>query len=312
MTIFGYARVSTDGQSLGAQLEALKAAGCEMVFRENVSGAHADRAQLTRLLTTIDRGDILIVSRLDRLARSTRDLLNIVGAVAERGASFRSLADSWADTTTPDDRLTTTPPGRLMLTVLGGLAEFQRDLIRSRTGEGRTRAKARGVHMGRPPKLTAHQRSEALQALASGTATQADLVRRFNVSQSTISRLADKAPSPVVPVKPLIDADTERAARVFMQHLEGKYLVIEALLFGSRARGTHTAESDADIAVVLEGTKGNRTAVSGDMAEIAFDVLMETGILVEALPLWADELKRPETFSNPALIRNIQRDGLRL
>jgi DNA invertase Pin-like site-specific DNA recombinase len=304
MSIFGYARVSTDGQTLDAQLEALKAAGCETVFRENVSGAHADRAQLTRLLTTIDRDDVLIVTRLDRLARSTRDLLNIVGAVAERGASFRSLADSWADTTTPH--------GRLMLTVLGGLAAFERDLIRSRTGEGRTRAKARGVHMGRPPKLTPHQRSEALQALASGTATQADLVRRFNVSQSTISRLADKAPSPVVPVRPLIDADTERAARVFMQHLEGKYPVIEGILFGSRARGTHTAESDADIAVVLEGTKGNRYAVSGDMAGIAFDVLMETGVLVEALPLWADELKRPETFSNPALIRNIQRDGLRL
>jgi DNA invertase Pin-like site-specific DNA recombinase len=304
MTIFGYARVSTDGQTLDAQLEALKAAGCEKVFREKVSGAHADRAQLTRLLTTIDRGDVLIVSRLDRLARSTRDLLNIVGAVAERGASFRSLADSWADTTTPH--------GRLMLTVLGGLAEFERDLIRSRTGEGRTRAKARGVHMGRPPKLTPHQRSEALQALASGTATQADLVRRFNVSQSTISRLADKAPSPVVPVQPLIDADTERAARVFMQRLEGKYPVIEGILFGSRARGTHTAESDADIAVVLEGTKGNRYAISGDMAGIAFDVMMETGVLVEALPLWADELKRPETFSNPALILNIQRDGLRL
>jgi predicted nucleotidyltransferase len=83
-------------------------------------------------------------------------------------------------------------------------------------------------------------------------------------------------------------------------------------LFGSRARGTHTAESDADIAVVLEGTTGNRYAVGGDMAGIAFDVMMETGVLVEALPLWADELKRPEAFSNPALIENIRREGLRL
>jgi DNA invertase Pin-like site-specific DNA recombinase/predicted nucleotidyltransferase len=304
MTIFGYARVSTDGQTLDAQLEALKAAGCEKIFREKVSGANADRAQLSRLLTVIERGDALIVSRLDRLARSTRDLLNIVEVVAERGASFRSLGDSWADTTTPH--------GRLMLTVLGGLAEFERDLIRLRTGEGRTRAKARGVHMGRPPKLTPHQRREALQALADGTATQADLVRRFNVSQSTISRLASQTPSPAVSVKPSIDADTERAARVFMRRLEGKYPVIEGILFGSRARGTHTAESDADIAIVLEGAKGNRYAVSGDMAGIAFDVMMETGVLVEALPLWADELKRPETFSNPALIRNIRRDGLRL
>jgi DNA invertase Pin-like site-specific DNA recombinase/predicted nucleotidyltransferase len=304
MTIFGYARVSTDGQTIDAQIEALKAAGCTEIFREKVSGASADRVQLARLMAVIGQGDVLIVSRLDRLARSTRDLLNILDTIAQRGAAFRSLGDSWADTTTPH--------GRLMLTVLSGLAEFEKGLIKARTGEGRTRAKARGVYMGRPPKLTPHQRQEALQALASGTATQADLVRRFNVSQSTISRLADKAPLLPAPVTPVMDAETERAARTFIQRLEGKYSVIESILFGSRARGTHTAESDADIAVVLEGTKGNRYAVGSDMAGIAFDVMLETGILVEALPLWADELKRPETFSNPALIHNIQRDGLRL
>ena len=304
MTTFGYARVSTNGETLDAQLEALKAAGCETIVHETVSGAHARRPQLASLLTTIARGDALIVSRLDRLARSTRDLLEILGAIAERGASFRSLGDPWADTTTPQ--------GGLMLTVLGGLAAFERDLIRLRTGEGRSRAKARGTPMGRPPKLTPQQRREALQALASGQATQADLVRRFNVSQSTISRLAEKATADAVPVEPRIDADTERAVRVFMQRLEGKYPVIEAILFGSRARGTHTAESDADIAVVMQGGKGNRYAIGGDMAEIAFDVMMETGVLIEALPLWAEELKRPDAFSNPALIRNIRRDGLRL
>jgi DNA invertase Pin-like site-specific DNA recombinase len=99
-----------------------------------------------------------------------------------RRAGFRSLADAWADATTPH--------GRLMLTVLGGLAEFERELIRARTSEGRSRAKVRGVHMGRPPALTRHQREEALQALADGTATQADLARRFNVDRSTISRLS--------------------------------------------------------------------------------------------------------------------------
>jgi hypothetical protein len=122
------------------------------------------------------------LTRLDRLARSTRDLLNILDGVAKAGAGFRSLADVWADTTTPH--------GRLMLTVLGGLAEFERDLIRTRTGEGRARAKTRGVHMGRPPKLTTHQKREALNALADGGTSQADLARRFNVSQATISRLA--------------------------------------------------------------------------------------------------------------------------
>ncbi len=182
MTIYGYARVSTDGQSVDAQVKALRAAGAEKVFRETASGARSNRRELARALRAVGDGDTLLVTRLDRLARSTRDLLNTLDAIAKAGAGFRSLADAWADTTTPH--------GRLMLTVLGGLAEFERDLIRARTGEGRERAKARGVHMGRPPALTRHQRREALDALASGAATQADLARHFNVSQSTISRLA--------------------------------------------------------------------------------------------------------------------------
>lgn len=182
MTIFGYARVSTDGQSVDAQVAALKAAGAERIFRETASGAKTDRRGLARALKSLGEGDTLLVTRLDRLARSTRDLLNTLDAIAKAGAGFRSLHDAWADTTTPH--------GRLMLTVLGGLAEFERELIRARTGEGRERAKERGVHMGRPPALTRHQRQEALAALAGGIATQADLARRFNVSQSTISRLA--------------------------------------------------------------------------------------------------------------------------
>jgi DNA invertase Pin-like site-specific DNA recombinase len=188
MTTFGYARVSTDGQTFDAQLEALKAAGCETIFREKAGGARADRAELTKLLSTIEAGDVLIVSRLDRLARSTRDLLNVFDELDKRGAKFRSLGDRWADTTAPH--------GRLILTVLGGLAEFERELIRARTGEGRARAKAQGVHMGRPPKLTVHQKREALKALADGAATQADLARQFNISQSTISRLAGNAAPP--------------------------------------------------------------------------------------------------------------------
>ena len=304
MTAYGYARVSTDGQTLDHQVAALKAAGCEKIFREKISGARADRAQLSRLLTAIDAGDVVMVTRLDRLARSTRDLLNILDTLARHGAGFRSLADAWADTTTPH--------GRLMLTVLGGLAEFERELIRARTGEGRARAKARGQHMGRPPTLTAHQRREAVSALAAGTATQADLARQFNVSQSTISRLADKAASLPAPAKPAIDAATDRAARVFLRHLEGRYPVREAILYGSRARQTHNPDSDADIAVILNGERGDRSKVSGDMAGIAFHVMMETGVMVQAIPLWPDELARPETFRNPALINNILREGIRL
>jgi DNA invertase Pin-like site-specific DNA recombinase len=136
--IYGYARVSTDGQCAS---EGLHAAGAEKVFRETASGARADRAGLRRALDHIGKGDVLMVTRLDRLARSTRDLLNTLAAIAGRGAGFRSLGDAWADTTTAH--------GRLMLTVLGGLAEFESDLIRARTGEGRERARARGVKNGK-------------------------------------------------------------------------------------------------------------------------------------------------------------------
>jgi DNA invertase Pin-like site-specific DNA recombinase len=124
---------------------------------------------------------VLVVTRLDRLARSTRDLLNILDTIAKAGAGFRSLADTWADTTTPH--------GRLLLAVLGGLAEFERELIMARTDDGRKRAQARGVRFGRPPALTTHQRQEALQRLANGEA-QADVARSYDVSQATISRLA--------------------------------------------------------------------------------------------------------------------------
>jgi DNA invertase Pin-like site-specific DNA recombinase len=148
--IYGYARVSTDGQTVGAQVEALTAAGAAKVFRETASGAKTDRAQLRKVLDQLDAGDVLMVTRLDRMARSTRDLLNTLAAIADRKAGFRSLGDTWADTTTPH--------GRLMLTVLGGLAEFERELICARTGEGVARAVALGVKLGRKPKLTPHQR----------------------------------------------------------------------------------------------------------------------------------------------------------
>ena len=304
MAIYGYARVSTDGQTLDAQVAALAAAGAAPVLRETASGAKTDRPELAKALRALEAGDTLLVTRLDRLAWSTRDLLNILDTIAKAGAGFRSLGDAWADTTTPH--------GRLMSTVLGGLAEFERELIRARTGEGRVRAKARGVHMGRPPKLTPAQRREGLQALASGAATQADLVRRFNVSKSTISRLAEKTTPLPLTARPALDAETERAARVFMQHIEGKYPVVEGLVYGSRARGDHTPESDTDLAVILKGERGDRYEVSGDMAGIAFDVMMETGVLVSPLPLWEEEFQQPERFSNPALIANIKREGLRL
>jgi DNA invertase Pin-like site-specific DNA recombinase len=146
--IIGYARVSTDGQTLDAQQAALTAAGATRVFAEKVSGVVTDRKALGRAVAALGAGDV--------------DLLNVLDAVAKAGAGFRSLADAWADTTTP------TPHGRLMLTVLGGLAEFERSLILARTSEGRKRAQARGVRFGRKLKLTPYQRQEALARRAQG------------------------------------------------------------------------------------------------------------------------------------------------
>ena len=179
--IHGYARVSTDGQSVAAQVAALQEAGAGKVWREVASGARTDRAQLRRAIAALEPGDVLMVTRLDRLARSSRDLLNTLATITGKGAGFRSLGDAWADTTTPH--------GRLMLAVLGGLAEFERELIRARTGEGRARAKARGRSLGRPHKLTPHQRREAIRRRESGTESPAEIGRTFNVSAATISRL---------------------------------------------------------------------------------------------------------------------------
>jgi DNA invertase Pin-like site-specific DNA recombinase len=179
--IIGYCRVSTDGQTLDAQIAELKGAGATRMFAEKQSGARTDRPQLRKAIAALGKGDTLIVTRLDRLARSTRDLLNVLHDVSESGASFRSLADTWADTTTPH--------GRLMVTVLGGLAEFERSLIKARTDVGIKRAREAGIRFGRPPKLTGHQQQHALKLLADGE-PQSAVARALNVDQSTISRLA--------------------------------------------------------------------------------------------------------------------------
>src|SRR5262245_32537356 len=185
MPLFGYARVSTRDQNLVDQNAELRAAGCAKVFKEKISGAKTDRPELVKAIGRLEPGDVLVVTRLDRLARSTRDLLNVIAAVSERGAGFKSLQDTWADTTSAH--------GRLMLTILGGLAEFERELIRARTGDGRKRAKDRGVRFGRPRKLTPHERQEALQRLHAGE-TLSEVARTYAVDASHIRRLAASSP----------------------------------------------------------------------------------------------------------------------
>ncbi len=179
--LIGYARVSTYGQTLDAQLEQLRAAGCSSrnIYREKVTGARADRRELNRMLGKLAPGDVVTVTRIDRLARSTFDLFAIVKRIVDAKAQFRSLAEPWADTGTST--------GRLMLAVLGGLADVERDLIRTRTAEGRSRAKARGKHMGRPPSLTPAQQKEATRRRAQG-ATLQELADSYDRSISTMRR----------------------------------------------------------------------------------------------------------------------------
>ena len=146
MAIVGYARVSTQGQDLTAQLDALKAAGAETIYREKISGVRADRPQLFRLMSKLMPGDIVVVTKLDRLGRSTRELLELIERIGKAGASFRSLGDPLWDTSSSQ--------GRLLSTLLAAIADFERDLIRERTGEGRKRAMANGVKFGRKRKLS--------------------------------------------------------------------------------------------------------------------------------------------------------------
>lgn len=178
--ICGYARVSTSGQDLAHQVAQLQAAGCERVFQEKVSGASADRSQLKRALKSLVAGDVLMVTAVDRLARDTRDLLNILHDVRQVGAGFRSLSEPLVDTTSE--------LAEVVVAVLGIAARWERSRIVERTAVGRAQAKAQGVRFGRRAKLTPHQQREAIARLYEGE-TQRSVARSFNVSQATISRL---------------------------------------------------------------------------------------------------------------------------
>ncbi len=180
MAIIGYARVSTADQNLTPQIEALKAAGATAIYREKISGARADRPQLAKLMKTLQAGDVVTVTKLDRLGRSTRELLDLIDRISKAGASFRSIGDPLFDTAGAQ--------GRLLVTMLAAIAEFERELIRERTGEGRKRAMANGVKFGRKLKLSDYQRAEAVKRRAAGE-TLASIAKSYGVNISMISRL---------------------------------------------------------------------------------------------------------------------------
>ena len=175
----GYARVSTDEQHLDSQLQVLKQAGCKRIFQEKMSGAHRQRPELAKMLEHLREGDTVVIWKLDRLARSTRDLLEIADAIDRAGAGLKSLSEPWADTTSP--------AGRMVLTVFGGIAEFERELIRERTGAGRIAALKRGVRFGRPARLTAEQAALAKRLLEEGNSAK-DVAKTFGVHKATIYR----------------------------------------------------------------------------------------------------------------------------
>jgi DNA invertase Pin-like site-specific DNA recombinase len=177
----GYARVSTLEQNLDLQLRALAKAGCKKIFREKASGSNRERPQFQRMLDQIRVGDTIIVWKLDRLARSTRELLETIEAIREAGGRFQSLSEPWADTTTH--------AGKMIMTIFAGIAEFERDLIRERTGAGREAARKRGVRFGRPRKLSSDQEQLARRLVLEGKSAS-DIARTFSVHVATIYRLA--------------------------------------------------------------------------------------------------------------------------
>ena len=179
----GYARVSTKDQTLQNQLDQLAAAGCEKYFQEKISGAKKRRPELETMLEQIRAEDIVVVTSLDRLARSTLELLRIAEALNKKNAGIQSLAEPWADTTSPS--------GKMVMTVFGGIAEFERALILIRTQEGREAAQARGVAFGRPSKLREDQKEVARDLVKNGKSISA-VARTFNVHPSTIYRCLDE------------------------------------------------------------------------------------------------------------------------
>jgi DNA invertase Pin-like site-specific DNA recombinase len=182
--IFGYARVSTQEQNLDRQIDSLKMSGAEEIIQEKITGTKADRPELNRLLDKLRNGDVILVSDLTRLSRSTKDLFNLVEQIEKKGSNIKSLKESWLDTTTPQ--------GKLMFTFMAGISQFERDLISQRTKEGLAAARARGRKGGRKPKLDDNKKKAIYELYQQKKTTVKNLCAMFNISKPTLYKVIEE------------------------------------------------------------------------------------------------------------------------
>jgi DNA invertase Pin-like site-specific DNA recombinase len=212
MTMYGYARASTAGQTLEQQREQLQAAGCNVICAETISGAITDRPELNRAVMMLRTGDIFMVTRLDRVARSTRDLLNILAAISHEGAHFKSLAETWVDTTTPH--------GRLTITILGGLVEFERSLIAFHCNAGIVKARNAGVKFGPKPTITPAMIDDMIHR-AARPERLVDIAKIHGIHPGTVSRIIAK------------NQDRVDEARAWMPSRNRRWVAAHAALLAS-------------------------------------------------------------------------------
>ncbi len=329
MFVRAYLRASTDAQDATRATAAIdafaKKQGLRIAARyvENESGATLQRPELFRLLADCQPGDVLLIEQVDRLSRLTetdwRQLRAAIDAKQVRIAAL-DLPTSWGLAQAADEftgRMLGAVNG-MLLDMLAAVARKDYDDRRRRQAEGISKALKAGRYKGRQED---QKRNAGIATMLRAGSTWQEVQDAFQCSRGTVAKIRKRidaaAEVTAVPAaersadRPQLDAATRKTAQAFLARIKDKYAPVDALIYGSRARGDHRPNSDADLAVILKGRSGDRSAVLHDLSGIAFDVMLETGILIHPFPLYAAELKRPQSYSNPKLIENIKREGLR-
>jgi DNA invertase Pin-like site-specific DNA recombinase len=276
----GYARVSTGDQTLDGQCQRLSAVGCEKLFEEKISGARRNRPKLEKLIEQLRKGDILVVTRLDRLARSTSELLRIAERLTEKSAGLQSLDEPWADTTSPS--------GRMVMTIFAGIAEFERTLILSRTTDGRLAAKARGVAFGRPKKCVQTSRNWPENSSERGSRSaplpgpSTSTRRRFTASSRDRSlMLLFCSSQPHRPFAGSFDAASWDAWRVFLKALEALPMdAAELAIYRHHTGRTAPPTKPARYAELVAGRRGGKSRILATIATYLGCVLDHSNYIV--------------------------------